>query len=132
MGYGLPAAIAAAKRYPDRPVIAMAGDGCFQMSGMEFGVACEHNLNLKVIVCDNGIYGTIRMHQERDFPGRQSGTSMLNPDFAQWALSYGATGLSVSHNDAFGDCLAEAMSTKGPVLMHLKLDARDIAPGKTI
>ena len=132
MGYGLPAAIAAAKRFPDRPIVAMAGDGCFQMSGMEFGVACEHNLNVKVLVCDNGIYGTIRMHQERDYPGRQSGTSMRNPDFAAWARSYGAVGISVEANESFEAALDEALAFNGPCLLHLRLDPRDIAPGKTL
>ena len=112
--------------------MALAGDGCFQMTGMEFGVACEHDLNVKVIVCDNSIYGTIRMHQERDYPGRVSATKMKNPDFAGWADSYGAMSFTVNQDEEFGSVLEQAVAHAGPVLIHLKLDANDIAPGKTI
>lgn len=132
MGYGMPAAIAAAKRNPDKMIIVLAGDGCFQMHGMEFGVACEHGLNIKVIVCDNEVYGTIRMHQERDYPGRISGTGMKNPDFKAWAKSYGAEAYTIIKDAEFGICLEKAMAIDGPVLIHLKLDARDIAPGKVL
>lgn len=132
MGYGLPAAVAAAKRHPDRLVVALAGDGCFQMTGMEFGVACEHDLNLKVLVCDNGMYGTIRMHQARDYPGRVVATGMKNPDFAAWAASYGAASYTVHANKEFQPVLEQALAVRGPALIHLKLDPRDIAPGKVL
>jgi len=132
MGYGMPAAVAAAKRNPEKTIVMLAGDGCFQMSFQEFGVACEHGLNIKVIVCDNGVYGTIRMHQERDYPGRVSGTNMKNPDFAQWARSYGVEAFTVNHDNEFENVLDQALAIGGPCLIHLKLDARDIAPGKTI
>ncbi len=132
MGYGLPAAVAAAKRNPDKTVVVLAGDGCFQMNCQEFGVVCEHNLNVKVIVCDNGVYGTIRMHQEREYPGRVSGTGMKNPDFKAWAKSYGADAYSVWSDEEFSGVLEKALSNEGPCLIHLKLDARDISPGKTI
>jgi acetolactate synthase I/II/III large subunit len=132
MGYGLPAAIAASLRHRDREVFAFAGDGCFQMTAMEFGVAVEHGLRVRAIVCDNGIYGTIRMHQEREYPGRVQNTAIRNPDFASWARSYGAAGFTVQTDDEFADVLAEARSVDGPVIIHLKLDARDIAPGRTI
>jgi acetolactate synthase I/II/III large subunit len=132
MGYGLPAAIAASLRHRDREVFAFAGDGCFQMTAMEFGVAVEHGLKLRAIVCDNGIYGTIRMHQEREYPGRAQSTGMRNPDFAAWARSYGASGFTVHADSEFADVLAEARSAEGPALIHLKLDARDIAPGRAI
>ena len=132
MGYGLPAAVAAACRHPDRTVVCLAGDGCFQMSGMEFGIAAQRGLKLIVLVCDNSIYGTIRMHQERDYPSRVSATSMVNPDFAAWARSYGALGITVESDDAFAAALDQAKAEKGPALLHLKLDPRDIAPGRTI
>jgi acetolactate synthase-1/2/3 large subunit len=132
MGYGLPAAIAASLRHRDREVFAFAGDGCFQMTAMEFGVAVEHGLKLRAIVCDNGIYGTIRMHQEREYPGRVQSTGMRNPDFAAWARSYGASGYAVRSDSEFADVLADARAVEGPALIHLKLDARDIAPGRTI
>ena len=132
MGYGMPAAIAAAKRNPDKTVVVLAGDGCFQMHAMEFGVACEHKLNIKVIVCDNEVYGTIKMHQDRDYPGRVSGTNMKNPDFKIWASSYGAIAYSVNKDSEFEEVFEKALNEDGPVLVHLKLDARDIAPGKVI
>jgi acetolactate synthase-1/2/3 large subunit len=132
MGYGMPAAIAAAKRNPEKTVVVLAGDGCFQMHAMEFGVACEHGLNIKVIVCDNEVYGTIKMHQDRDYPGRVSGTNMKNPDFKAWASSYGASAHTVNEDSEFESILESALNEDGPVLIHLKLDARDIAPGKVI
>lgn len=132
MGYGLPAAIAAAKRNPEKTVVVLAGDGCFQMHAMEFGVACEHGLNIKVIVCDNGVYGTIRMHQDRDYPGRVSGTGMTNPDFKAWAKSYGAQAYSIWKDNEFDTVLEKCLKQNGPCLIHLKLDARDIAPGRVI
>ena len=132
MGYGMPAAIAAAKRSPEKTVVVLAGDGCFQMHAMEFGVACEHGLNIKVIVCDNEVYGTIKMHQDRDYPGRVSGTNMKNPDFKAWANSYGASAHTVNEDSEFESVLDSALNEDGPVLIHLKLDARDIAPGKVI
>lgn len=132
MGYGLPAAIAAALRHRGREVFAFAGDGCFQMTGMEFGVAVEHGLKIRSVVCDNGIYGTIRMHQEREFPGRVEATNMRNPDFAVWARSYGAQAFTVESDAEFQGALAAARAVEGPVLIHLKLDPRDIAPGRTI
>lgn len=132
MGYGLPAAIAAALRQPDRPVVCLAGDGCFQMTGMEFGVAVQHGLKIVVLVCDNSMYGTIRMHQEKTYPGRVSATGLVNPDFAAWAQSYGAFGRRVEADGDFGTALDAAMSADGPALLHLVLDPRDIAPGRTI
>ncbi len=132
MGYGLPAGVAAGMRYRKKTVIVLAGDGCFQMTSQEFGVACEHGLNIKVIVCDNGVYGTIRMHQERDYPGRVSGTGMKNPDFKEWGKSYGARGFSVWKDEEFDGVLERALSEDGPCLIHLKLDPRDSSPGKVI
>ena len=132
MGSGMPSAVAGAMRNPEKTTVVFAGDGCFQMTFQEFGVACEHNLNVKVIVCDNGIYGTIRMHQERDYPGRVSATGMRNPDFAAWARSYGAGAFTVEANDQFEEALQSALEIRGPCLIHLKLDPRDIAPGKEI
>jgi acetolactate synthase-1/2/3 large subunit len=132
MGYGLPAAIAAALRHRQSEVFAFAGDGCFQMTGMEFAAAAEHGLKIRSIVCDNGIYGTIRMHQEREFPGRVEATTMRNPDFAAWARSYGAQAFTVEIDADFPAVLAAARAVDGPALIHLKLDPRDIAPGRTI
>jgi acetolactate synthase-1/2/3 large subunit len=132
MGYGLPAGIAAAMRRPESEIFVFAGDGCFQMTAQEFALAAERRLKLRVLVCDNSQYGTIRMHQARDYPGRPVGTSLANPDFAMWAASFGATGIAVRRDAEFPEALAAARAAPGPALIHLKLDAADIAPGKVL
>ncbi len=132
MGYGLPAAVAAACRHRDRLVVCLAGDGCFQMTANEFGVAAQLGLKLVVLVCDNAMYGTIRMHQERAYPGRVSATDLANPDFAAWARSYGALALTVEQDSDFESALKGAIAADGPALIHLKLDWRDLAPGKRL
>ncbi|MEM7731609.1 MAG: thiamine pyrophosphate-binding protein [Pseudomonadota bacterium] len=128
MGYGLPAAVAAKLTHPDREVICLAGDGCFQMTCQEFGTACEFGANVIVLICDNGMYGTIRMHQERAYPGRPSGTALRNPDFAAWAESYGAFGRRVTQDDDFATALAEARGAGKPAILHLITDPRAITP----
>ncbi|MEO1454669.1 MAG: thiamine pyrophosphate-binding protein [Pseudomonadota bacterium] len=128
MGYGLPAAVAAKLTHPDREVICLAGDGCFQMTCQEFGTACEFGANIVVIICDNGMYGTIRMHQERAYPGRPSGTGLRNPDFAAWAESYGAFGVRVTSDEAFPDALAAARAAGKPAIVHVLTDPRAISP----
>lgn len=132
MGYGLPAAVAAACRYPDRQVVCLAGDGCFQMTANEFAAAAQLGLKVTVLVCDNAMYGTIRMHQERHYPGRVSATALASPDFARWAESYGALGLTVEEDSGFRSALETALAASGPALIHLKLDPRDIAPGRQL
>ncbi|MHC8508338.1 MAG: thiamine pyrophosphate-dependent enzyme [Rhodospirillales bacterium] len=136
MGYGLPAAVAAALRTPEREVVCLAGDGCFQMTSAEFGTAAERGLKIIVLVCDNAAYGTIRMHQERAYPGRVSATNLVNPDFARWAQSYGAHAATVEDDKDFAAAFAAAREVvrakPGPALLHLKLDVRDLAPGKTL
>ena len=97
MGYGLPAAIAAKLCHPDRAVVALAGDGCFQMTGQELATAVQFGLPIIVIVANNGMLGTIRMHQERRYPGRVTATTLVNPDFVAFAEAMGATGFRV-HN----------------------------------
>ena len=89
MGYGLPAAVAAKLQHPDREVICLAGDGCFQMTMQEFGTAAQYGAKIIVLISNNAMYGTIRMHQERHYPGRPSGTDIVNPDFAALAAAYG-------------------------------------------
>ncbi|MEQ8897694.1 MAG: thiamine pyrophosphate-binding protein [Roseovarius sp.] len=128
MGYGLPAAIAAKLQCPDREVICLAGDGCFQMVMQEFGVACERGANVIAIVSDNGMYGTIRMHQQRNYPGRPSGTQLRNPDFADLARSYGGFGATVTTTDAFGPALTSARNSGLPAILHLKLDPAALSP----
>ncbi|MEL6977846.1 MAG: thiamine pyrophosphate-binding protein [Pseudomonadota bacterium] len=132
MGYGLPAAIAAKRRLPDREVVAFAGDGCFQMTGMEFGTAAQLGLGVLVIVVDNGSYATIRMHQEKRFPGRVSATALENPDFAALARAYGAFGETVRETSGFADAFARARAhiraAGGPALLHLLTDVEALTP----
>src|SRR5699024_12618990 len=92
MGYGLPAAVAAKRIHPDRTVVCLAGDGCFLMHGQEFATAVQYDLPIVVLVIDNSMYGTIRMHQEMHYPGRPSATALRNPDFAAYAEAFGGHG----------------------------------------
>ncbi|WP_298231822.1 thiamine pyrophosphate-binding protein [uncultured Azohydromonas sp.] len=128
MGYGLPAAVAAALLYPQRTAINLAGDGDFLMTGQELATAIAYGANrgagrLVSIVVDNGTYGTIRMHQERHYPGRVSGSDLFNPDFAALARSYGWRAARVETTEAFEPAFLEALSEGPPMLLHLKLDA---------
>src|SRR5207237_1752626 len=109
MGYGVPAAIAAKPLHPDRLVICIAGDGDFLMSGQELATATQYGLPILVVVVDNGMYGTIRMHQERLFPGRVVGTDLVNPDFAAYAQAFDAFGETVERTGDFSDALDPAL-----------------------
>jgi acetolactate synthase-1/2/3 large subunit len=122
MGYGLPAAISAKLMHPDRDVICLAGDGCFQMNGQEFGTAVQYGANIIVIIANNGVYGTIRMHQARQYPNRSSGTDMVNPDFAALARAYGAHGETVTQTEQFAAALARARAANKPAIIDLKTD----------
>ena len=122
MGMGMPAAVAAKLALPDRPVIALAGDGCFLMNGQEFATAVHEGLNLTIIVDDNTVYGTIVGHQVREYPGRPSATTFTNPDFAALADSYGGRGFSVTRTEDFVPMLQEAMAHDGPALLHIRTD----------
>ena len=133
MGYGLPAAVAAAIRAPDRQVLCAAGDGDFLMNGQELATAVAQGVgNLLILVVDNSSYGTIRMHQEREYPERLSGTNLVNPDFAALARAYGAWSATVERTEDFGGALNEAMAQKGVRLLHLKTDVEQITPALTI
>ncbi|HEX5184189.1 MAG TPA: thiamine pyrophosphate-binding protein [Allosphingosinicella sp.] len=132
MGYGLPAAIAASLRAPERPVVAVAGDGDFLMNGQELATAIRSRASLLVLVVDNGSYGTIRMHQERDYPERISGTQLTNPDFAALARAFGAWAETVEATDQFASALERAMVEKGVRLLHLKTDIEQITSATTI
>ncbi len=127
MGYGVPAAVAAALRHGDRTVIAVAGDGDFLMNGQELATAAQYDCDMLVIIVDNSTYGTIRMHQEREYPARLSGTSLKNPDFAMLGKSFGAWTATVEKTEEFAPALAEAMQHKGIKLLHLKTDIEQIA-----
>ncbi len=132
MGYGVPAAVAAKLQFPDRPVIAFAGDGCFQMTGQEFGTAVQAGANIVVVVIDNGIYGTIRMHQEREYPGRVSGTDLVNPDFAALARAYGGAGFTVETSAAIAPAIDAALAAGKPAIVHVKIDPEAITPTTTL
>ena len=132
MGYGVPAAVAAKLIHPERTVVACAGDGCFLMSSQELATAVQYGANVIVLVFDNAMYGTIRMHQERSFPGRVSGTDLSNPDFAALAESYGALGLSVKRTEEFASAFAKAQNAGRPALLHIKVDPEAISPVTTL
>ncbi len=132
MGYGLPAAIAAKLCEPERTVVAFAGDGCFQMTMQEFGTAVQASANIIVLLIDNGIYGTIRMHQERHFPGRVSATTLQNPDFAVLASAYGAFSCTVNTDAEFLPALQQAMAADTPSLIHVHISAEAITPTMTL
>lgn len=132
MGYGVPAAIAAKLRHPERQVYAFAGDGCFMMHGQEFATAMHHGANVIFIVVNNGIYGTIRMHQERDYPARISATTLTNPDFAALARAYGGHGEIVAKTADFAQAFERAKQAGKPALIEIKLDPEAITPMKTL
>ncbi len=132
MGYGLPAAVAAALRFSDRPVVCVAGDGDFLMNGQELATAAARGLDLLVIVVDNGSYGTIRMHQERDYPGRIAATDLANPDFAALARAFGGWAETVERTADFAPALDRALAENGIRLLHLKTDIEQISNQTTI
>ena len=128
MGYGLPAAISAKLQIPDRDVICLAGDGCFQMVSQEFGTACQYGANVVVLISNNAMYGTIRMHQQRHYPHRPSGTAILNPDFAALARAYGGFGATVECDADFPEAFAQARASGVPAILDLKLDPAALSP----
>nr|WP_315596862.1 thiamine pyrophosphate-binding protein [uncultured Cupriavidus sp.] len=132
MGYGLPAAIAAKLRHPDRTVVCFAGDGCFLMNGQEFSTAMQYGANVVVVVVNNGMYGSIRMHQERHYPGRVCGTDLINPDFARLAESYGGHGEVVERTADFPAAWERAMQAGRPALIELRTDQQALTPRLTI
>jgi len=132
MGYGLPAAVAAKLQHRTRDVICFAGDGCFQMTGLEFGTAVQEGAAILVLVIDNGMYGTIRMHQEREYPGRVSGTRLQNPDFAAFARAYGGHGETVERTEDFAPAFERARASGLPAIIHVKLDPEALTPTRTL
>ena len=132
MGYGLPAAVAAKQLFPEREVICFAGDGCFLMHGQEFATAVRYGLPIIAIVINNGIYGTIRMHQEREYPGRVSGTDLTNPDFASLARAYGGHGETVETTESFAGAFERARASGKPSIIEVRLDPEAITPTRTL
>lgn len=132
MGYGLPAAVAAKQLFPEREVICFAGDGCFMMHGQEFATAVQYGLPLIALVINNGMYGTIRMHQEREYPGRVSATTLDNPDFAALARAYGGHGETVKATEEFGPAFERARASGKPAIIEIALDPEAITPSRTL
>ena len=132
MGYGLPAAIAAKLRHPERCVIAMTGDGDFMMNDQELATAMQYQANIIVIVVNNGIYATIRMHQEREYPHRVIGTDMINPDFVALAQAYGAHAERVLETGQFAAAFARCLGADRPALIEIQLDANILTPTATV
>lgn len=132
MGYSLPAAVSAKRHFPNRPVIAFVGDGCFMMTAQELATAVMYRLGLIVIVVNNGTYGTIRMHQERHYPRRAYGVDLVNPDFAAFARSFGAIGETIHRTEEFVPAFERALAADRPVVLELVLDAEVITPTRTL
>jgi acetolactate synthase I/II/III large subunit len=132
MGYGVPAAIALQRLYPKRLILSLAGDGDFLMNGQEFATAVQYRLPILFIICDNASYGTIRMHQEANFPGRVFGTDLCNPDFASYARAFGGFGLLVERTDEFPNSFAQARESGLPSILHVKIDPDRTTPTATL
>jgi acetolactate synthase-1/2/3 large subunit len=132
MGYGVPAAVGLKRLFPEREVVAFAGDGCFLMNGQEFATAVQYELPIIVLVIDNGMYGTIRMHQEREYPGRVSATALKNPDFAAYARAFGGHGETVRETAEFAPALARARASGKPAILHCLIDPEAITPARTL
>ncbi|MGL4243303.1 MAG: thiamine pyrophosphate-binding protein [Beijerinckiaceae bacterium] len=132
MGYGVPAAVAAKRLRPEAPVVSFAGDGCFLMNGQEFATAVQYDLPIIIIVVDNGMYGTIRMHQEREYPGRVSATAIRNPDFAAYARAFGGHGETVRRTEEFAEAFERCEASGKPSIIHCFIDPDAITPAKTL
>ena len=132
MGYGVPAAVMAKWLYPNKVVIAFAGDGDFQMNGQEFGAAAQYGIPFIAVVIDNGMYGTIRMHQENNYPARVSATDLKNPDFAALARAYGGHGERVETTEEFQPAFERALASGKPAILHCMLDPQAITAARTI
>jgi len=132
MGYGVPAAVAAKLVHPDRAVTVVVGDGDFLMTGQELATAMQYKLPFVILLVNNGIYGTIQMHQERDYPGRVYGTRLTNPDFAAYARSFGAFGEVVETTEQFSPAFERAIASGAPALLELRLPAEVITPTTTL
>ena len=132
MGYGLPAAIGAAQVFPGRTVVCFSGDGDFLMNGQEFATAVQYALPIVVVLIDNGLYGTIRMHQERVFPGRPIASELRNPDFAAYARAFGGHGETVEETAEFLPAFERALASGLPSIVHVKIDPEAITPATTL
>jgi acetolactate synthase-1/2/3 large subunit len=132
MGYGVPAAIAAKLVRPERPVVCFAGDGDFLMSSQELATAVQYDAPVIFIVVNNGMYGTIRMHQEKNYPGRVIGTDLVNPHFAAYARSFGAVGEIVEETAQFGPAMQRSIASGKPAVIEVRIDPQAITPNTTL
>jgi len=132
MGYGVPSAVAAKLVHPDRHVISVSGDGCFMMNGQEFATAHQYDLPIVFIVVNNAMYGTIRMHQERDYVRREIATELKNPDFAKLAHAYGRYGAVIERTEDFYPALETALAEPGPSILEIRIDPDVLSPTTTI
>jgi acetolactate synthase-1/2/3 large subunit len=132
MGYGVPAAVAAKLTAPERTVVCFAGDGCFLMNGQELATAAQYGANAIFIVVNNGMYGTIRMHQERTYPGRVSGTGLANPNFAALARAYGLHGETVEKTADFAEAFQRCEQSGKPGLIEIRIDPEALSPKMTL
>ena len=132
MGFGLPAAGAAKLTEPERTVVAFTGDGDFLMTGQELATAVQYGANIIVLVGNNSMYGTIRMHQERDYPGRISGTDLINPDFADYARAFGAHGEIVEKTEDFVPAFKAARDSGKPAVIEIRIDPDAVSPTATL
>jgi acetolactate synthase-1/2/3 large subunit len=132
MGYGFPAAVAMKLLNPERTVVCVAGDGDFLMTGQDFATAVQYKLPVIVVLADNGLYGTIRMHQERDYPGRVIASQLRNPDFVAYALAFGGYGAVVEKTADFPAAFTAAQASGKPSIIHLKIDPEAITPTATL
>lgn len=132
MGIAVPAAVAAGLRCPGRQIITLVGDGGFLMTGSELATALQYGLPVKIFVADNGSYGTIRLHQERQYPGRPSATELLNPNFAQLAKAYGARGLTIETIDEAREVVEQALAEPGPVVVSVSSAVEHISAFATL
>lgn len=132
MGYGPPAAVLAKRQFPDRVVVALAGDGDFLMNGQEFATAVQYDIPVIMVVLDNSMYGTIRMHQERHYPGRVSATRLKNPDFAALGRDFGGFGERVERTEDFAPAFERALASGKPAVLHCIVDPQALTPSQTL
>jgi acetolactate synthase-1/2/3 large subunit len=132
MGYGVPSAVTAKLLHPEGIVVSWNGDGCYLMNGQELATAVQYGIAVVFVVIDNGMYGTIRMHQERNYPARVSGTDLVNPDFAALARAYGAAGETVEATDQFAPAFERVLASGRPSLLHVKVDPQAITMNATL
>ena len=132
MGYGVPSAIGIKRAFPERTVVCFSGDGDFLMNGQEFATAVQYEVPFITLVVDNGTYGTIRMHQEREYPTRVVGTELKNPDFAAYAKAFGGFGVTVDKTADFAAAFRAAEKSGKPAIIHLKVDTNASTPATTL